>query len=526
MRNKVITADEAAKLIKNGDMLGTVGFVRAGHPEELSMAVEKRFLETGEPNGLTLYCCAGQSNGKDNVGANRLCKEKLLKRVVLGHLNLLKDVIPLINGNKLEAYNLPQGVMLHLLRAIASKKPGVITPIGLKTFVDPRLNGGKLNSVTTEDIVELVKFDGKEYLRYKPHKLNVGFIRGTYADEKGNLTWGREALKLEHLTMALAVKACGGIVIAQVEAIAKADSFDPHDVLVPGVLVDYVVVASTPEYHMQTGGAIYEPWLNGDIKIPLSDIARLPLDERKVACRRAALELTPDSVINLGIGMPEGVGAVFAEEDVVDLATGTVESGPIGGVACGTLRFGASVNLDAFMEHTDQFNLYDGGCLDLTVLGMAELDAVGNVNVSKFGPRIAGAGGFINISQSSKKVVFMGTFTAGGFKCEIKDGKLVILQEGKIIKFKKAVEHVTFSGDFARENNLNVLFITERAVFTIGPQGLTLIEIAPGIDLEKDVLANMEFKPIIAKDLKTMDPRIFADKPMNIRAEIMAKAAG
>jgi propionate CoA-transferase len=524
MRNKVITADEAAKLIKNGDMVGTVGFVGAGHPGEITVAIEKRFLETGQPNGLTLYCCAGQQNGKDNIGANRVCKEKLLKRVVLGHMNLMPDLSPLIIGNKLEAYNLPQGVLTHLLRAIASRKPGVITTIGLKTFVDPRLSGGKLNSITTEDIVELVKFDGKEYLRYKPHTINVGLIRGTYADEKGNLTWGREAIKLEQLTMALAVKACGGTVIAQVEAVAKAGSFDPHDVLVPGVLVDYVVVATNPVYHMQTGAAVYEPWLNGDIKIPLSEIAKMPLDERKIICRRTALELTPDSIINLGIGIPEGVGAVFAEEDVVDLATGTVESGPIGGVAASALRFGASVNPEAFLEHPDQFNLYDGGCLDLAVLGMAELDAAGNVNVSKFGPRVAGAGGFINITQSSKKVVFVGTFTASGFKCDIKDGKLVILQEGKIIKLKKAVEHITFSGEFARENNLKVLYVTERAVFAIRPEGLTLIEIAPGIDLEKDVLANMEFKPIVAKDLKTMDPRIFVDAPMKIKDEIIAKA--
>lgn len=516
MKSKLISVEDAAKLIKNGDTVTMAGFIQAGHAEAVDIEVEKRFLATGEPNNITLVFAASQSNPTTNSGMNRWCKDGLLKRIVGGHLNLQKDMAGMILENKFEAYNFPQGVMLHLFRAIGGKQPGLVTHIGLRTFADPRVEGGKLNSITTEDLVELVKLGDAEYLWYKPMKIDVAIIRGTYADEKGNLTWEKEAMKLEHLVIAMAAKASGGIVIAQCEAIAKAGTLPPKDVFVPGMLVDYVCVARSPEEQPQTSAALYEPWLSGQVKMPLSAIEPMLISERKVVCRRAALELKPNMVINLGIGIPEYVGAVAAEEGLIEYLTSTVESGPIGGVAQSALRFGSCINPEAFLEHPVMFDFYNGGGLDLTVLGMAELDENADLNVSKFGPRVAGAGGFINITQSTKTIVFVGTFTAGGLKCKVGGGKLTIEQEGKTKKFIKKVAQITFSGQFAREHNLKVYFVTERAVFTIGPNGPLLIEIAPGVDLEKDVLGQMEFKPEIAKDLKLMDERIFMDQPMGI----------
>ena len=516
MKDKHITPKQAAALIKNGDTVTTVGFMLAGHAETISKAVEQRFLETGEPNNLTLFFAASQSNPTTNTGLNRWCKPGLIKRIIAGHLNLQKDMAAMINSNQVEAYNFPQGALLHLLRAIGGKQPGLITPIGLRTFVDPRLEGGKLNAAATEDLIELITVGGKEYLWYKPLPVNVAIIRGTYADERGNLTWGREAMRLEHLQVALAAKASGGIVIAQVEAIGQAGSLPAKDIFVPGILVDYIVVAEVPDEHLQTTAAAHEPWLSAEVKMPTDAIAPMPLDERKVICRRAAMELLPNMAINLGIGIPEGVGAIAAEEGLSPYLTSTVESGVIGGIAQSGLRFGSTINPEAFLDHSTQFDFYNGGGLDLTVLGLAEVDEAGNLNVSKFGPRVAGAGGFINITQSSRKIVFTGTFTASGLKCAVADGKLHILQEGKAKKMIKKVLQVTFSAAHARENNLDVLFVTERAVFTIGPSGLILLEVAPGIDLEKDVLGNMEFVPQISPDLKQMDARLFLDKPMGL----------
>jgi propionate CoA-transferase len=523
LKNKHISEEQAARLINNGDTVVTVGFMLAGHADAVSKAVEKRFLETGEPKGITMLFGASQSNPTNNTGLNRWCKPGLIKRIIGGHLNLQKDMAALIIENKVEAYNFPQGVIIHLIRAIGGKQPGLVTHIGLQTFADPRLEGGKLNSVTAENLVELVALGGKEYLWYKPQHVNVAIIRGTLADEKGNLTWGKEAMRLEHLQAAMAAKACGGIVIAQVETLCAAGSLPAKDVFVPGMLVDYVVVAKNPEEHPQTAADVYEPWLSAQARIPVSAIAPIPLDERKVICRRAALELLPDAVINLGIGIPEGVGAVASEEGLTEYLTGTVESGAIGGVAQSGLRFGTAINPEAFMNHSDQFDFYNGGGLDLTVLGLAEVDGQGNLNVSKFGPRVAGAGGFINITQSSKKIIFTGTFTASGLKCRIGDGRLTIEQEGKVKKFIKKVSQVTFSADFARENNLEVYFVTERAVFTPGPSGLVLAEIAPGVDLKKDILANMEFEPQIHPGLKVMDERIFTDKPMGLLKGFLQK---
>ncbi len=521
---KFISADEAAKMIKTGDTVAISGFMGMGHPEEISQAVERRFLETGEPRDLTLTFGASQNDGKSNWGLNRWGKEGLLKKVVSGHWGLQPEIIKMAVEEKIEAYNLPQGVVMHLFRAIAGKKPGILTHVGLGTFVDPREKGGKLNSISHEEYVRVMEIDGKEYLFYKSYPINVGIIRGTSADENGNISIEREAISLEFLAIALAARGSGGKVIVQVERLVKAGTLHPMMVKIPGVAVDAVVLAK-PENHWQIPFAEqYNPSLCGETKIPLSEVPPLPLSERKVACRRCAMELVPGANANFGIGMPSGLGAICAEEDIANEIKMSVEPGVIGGVSLGALYFGAAINPEAIIDHPNMFDFYDGGGLDIAVLGMAEMDENGNVNVSKFGPRIAGAGGFINITQSAKKVVFCGTFTAGGLDLEIGDGQLKIKKEGKVKKLIQKVEHITFSGNYARKNGQVILYVTERAVFELRPEGVTLIEIAPGMDLENDILKNMDFKPVIASDLKTMDPRIFSEKtPMGIKKEILAK---
>ena len=522
MKNKVMTAEESVKLIKSGATVAISGFIGMGHPEEVSKAVEESFLKNGTPNNITLAYGASQNDGKSNWGLNRWCKEGLISKIIAGHFNLQPDMPKLINQEKVEAYAVPQGVMMHLFRAIGGKKPGVITHVGLKTFADPRETGGRLNNRSKDEIVKLIELEGKEYLWYKSFPIDVAIIRGTTADERGNISCEKEAIRLEFYALAMAAHNSGGKVIVQVERMTQNGSIDPRDVVVPGTMVDAIVVAK-PENHWQTLAGQYDPSLTGDTRMILSDIKPIPLDDRKIICRRAAMELIPDAVINLGIGMPEGVSAVAAEEGIIDFLTATVEPGLIGGVPCGGLKFGCAINAEAMIEHPSQFDFYDGGGLDWACLGMAELDVYGNVNVSKFGPRIAGPGGFVNITQNAKTVVFCGTLTASGLEIAVADGKLKIVSEGKAKKLVPKVGHITFSGDYAREKGQKVLYVTERAVFEMRQDGLTLTEIAPGVDLEKDVLEQMEFKPKIAQDLKRMDVRIFRDEPMGIKAEIMAK---
>lgn len=515
---KVISAEDAIAIVHDRDVLATTGYGGNGTPDFLMRALEKRFVETGSPRGLTLVWAGGQGDAKDK-GLNQLGHEGLIRRCIGGHYGLIPKLEQLAVQNKIEAYNLPEGVIVHLYRDIAAKKPGTLSKVGLGTFVDPRIEGGRMNEVTRDEIVRLVEFDGEESLFYKAFPLNVVFLRGTTADPNGNITMERETLVLENLALAMAAKNSGGYVICQVERVAAEGSLDSRQVRIPGILVDCVVQAE-PEHHMQTYGTQYNPAYSGEVNIPLSAIRPLVLDERKVIARRAAMELAPNSVVTLGVGLPDAIGNVMGEERIQDLVTPVLDLGVIGGVPMGGLDFGAVVNKHAAIDHAAAFDLVDGGGLDAAFLGFAECDRHGNINASRFAKRISGCGGFINISQNTHKVVFVGTFSSGGLEIALADGRVRVAKEGRFMKFVDAVGQITFSGRYAARRGQEILYITERCVFRLIEEGLQLTEVAPGIDAERDVLRYLPFRPFVG-ELATMNPAIFLPKPIGLRGRML-----
>lgn len=514
MVDKVVSLEDAVAVISDNDTICVSGFVGIGTPEALVRGLAERFAEQQEPKDISLLFAAAPGDGKDR-GLNRLAQQGLVKRAIGGHWSLVPKLGKMAVENQIAAYNLPLGCISQLYREIAGGKPGMFSKVGLNTFVDPRQLGGAINDASTEHLVELKNLDGEEWLFYKSIPIDVAFIRGTTADRLGNITMEREALTLDMLSIAQAAKNSGGLVIAQVERLAAAGSMNPREVIVPANLVDCVVVAE-PEDHRQTYDTQYSHAFTGRMKGVVDELPPMPFSDRKIIARRAAMELPINGVVNLGIGMPEGVGTVANEENILDHITLTTEAGVLGGVPQSGLDFGAAINADAVIQTNQQFDFYDGGGLDMACLGMAEVDQHGNVNVSRFKDRFAGAGGFINISQNARKLVFVGTFTARGLRVECADSKLSIACEGSMPKFIENVEQITFNGQYAAQKGQDVQYVTERCVFRLTTEGLELSEVAPGIDIERDILAHMAFKPIV-RNPKLMKSELFGTEPMRLR---------
>ena len=491
-----ITATQAAALLRDGDTL-VIGGSGGGHavPDALLEAVGQRFRETGAPRDITALHPVGLGDGQTR-GAGHLAQEGLLKRVVSGTFVNSPGIARLALDEKIEAYTLPQGALSQLMREMAAGRAGLITKVGLNTFVDPRFGGGRQSRRATEDLIEVMTLKGEEYLFYRPYALNIAFIRGSSIDEAGNLSMEHEAVTLEMLSIAQATRRQGGLVIAQAKRLVPSGTLHPKMVKVPGILVDAFVIVPDQWQTYETQDSLA---YSGHHRVALDEVPRLPPGPRRVVARRGALELFEGAICNLGSGIFTGIANVAAEEGVLGRICLTNEQGNIGGAPASGNEAGAAMSPDAQVDQPYQFDFYDGGGLDLAFLSFAEFDAAGNVNVSRFGGRIVGPGGFINISQGARRVVFGGTLTAG-------DSKKAVRQ----------VEQISFSGPYGRSRGQEVLYVTERAVFRLGDAGPALIEIAPGLDLERDVMAAMEFRPVVSPALRTMSPELFANRPMGL----------
>jgi len=530
---KFITAQQAAKLIPDGATVGLAGMGLSGWAEELACAVRDSFKETGHPRDLSLKQGSALGDwgyGNQFIGWNRSRREGgpdtehgargatrfgeagpgLVRKWTSAHVGSAFALCDLARKNQLESYCLPQGVIINLWREIGAGRPGLLTKVGLGTFVDPRVEGGRMNECAKDELVKVVNFEGEEYLFYPSFHVDVALLRGTIADENGNISFARESVINEGFSVANATKNCGGIVIVQVEYLAKRETLPAKEIKIPGKLVDYVVVARDPKSCWQAEGDYWEPAFSGELRKPLNAIEPLPFDERKVICRRCAMELKAGDLINLGVGMPADIAKVVNEEGLIDKVTMSTESGMVGGVPSALPSFGSAYNPEAIITPNEMFDLISGGGLNMTCLGIGEVDKYGNNNVSRMGSRLTGPGGFIDISSNTPKVIFAGNFV-GKAKLKLGGGKIEVVEEGTIRKFVDQVGQITFSGQYAPENQ-EVLYITERAVFKLINHKMTLIEVAPGLDLQRDVLDQMGFKPEISPDLKTMDPRIFQEQ--------------
>ncbi len=516
-----INAKAAAELIPDHATVAVDGFIGFCLADDILGEIEHRFIQEGHPKDLSVVNVAGLGGDGKNRGINHFAHKGLMRRFLCSNLSLAPKLYPLIMENAFPTFMMPQGVLSHMMRAIASHGPGIISQVGMKTFVDPRVDGGRINEAAKESqetIVELTKLRGEDYLFYPAFPLDVALIKGSKADTKGNVSIEKEAIHIEQFEMAAAAKNSGGIVMVQVDEVVEHGEIHPQMVTVPGSLVDYVVVGSpgnTGQHFI--GDCQPVPSWCGDEKVPLDHMEAMPLNIQKAICRRSLFELSAGDFINLGIGVPMHVSDVLNEEGLIDKICSSIESGVTGGAPAAGLATGAAYNPEAILKQPDIFDFYDGGGIDFAGLGAAEIDRHGNVNVSRFAGKVTGPGGFINITQGAKTVCFLGTFTAGKSDIRIEDSKLRVLEDGPHIKFKEHVGHITFSGDYSVEKGTQkVFYITERAVFQLTEQGLALIEIAPGADLEKDILRKMEFRPVISPNLKEMDARIFQSGPMGL----------
>lgn len=520
---KFITPAEAAALIPDGARIGVGGFATAGSADAVLRCLNERFQATGSPRDLSILCptCAIVIEGqKKQYGLIALDGEGMVSALYTSRLGTGHRLAELAAQNKLAAYILPLGVLGHLFRAQAGNKPGILTHVGKYTFADPRNEGCRLNRKAMdrgEELVTLVEADGKEYLFYRVIPMDLCLIRGTYADEDGNVSIAQEVIPAESVEMAEAVHNSGGIVIVQVSKVVSRNSIPPTQVAIHRKLVDYVVEAAPEDHPFSYTDQEYRPELVGGLRVPEKSVEPMEMGLRKIIARRGAMELERDWLVNLGFGISDGVAVVANEEGLAKDISLSIETGIFGGVPLPGNRMGQGVNQEAIYRMADIFDLYDGGVLDATFLSFAEVDEEGNVNVSKFGGHIIGPGGFINIAQNTKRLHFLAAFTAGGLDCGVENGRLAIHQDGKRKKFRKKVESITFSGKYAVESGQEVLYITERAVFRLMPEGLMLVEIAPGVDLERDILAQMEFTPLISPELKEMDARIFRPEKMGLR---------
>ena len=521
---KFISAQEAAEIILDGKTICPIAMTLVSVSESVLKALEKRFLETGQPKNLTLLHSCGQSDRQR--GIQHFAHEGFVTRIIGSHWGLQPRWMEMIAGNQVEAYCMPQGQIAQLYRSMACGLPGKMAKVGLGTFIDPRQEGGKMNDRTKNlpDLIDVMTFKGEEYLFYNAIPIDYCIIRGTTVDEMGNLTTDEEAMKLEVLAGVLATKRFGGKVIAQAKYRSQTGTLDPKSVTVPGVFIDAVVMCDNPqEDHRQTSSWYFDPSYSGQLRVPATVIEPPQFNVRKYIARRAAMEIFPGAIINLGTGIPNDmVGKVCNEEGIADEIMITVESGMYGGIQAGGVDFGIAQNLIAMITHVEQMDYYNGAGVDITFMGAGELDEEGNVNATKMGKRCTGAGGFIDITQNAKKVVFCATFTASGAEYSFSPQGIKIAQEGAVRKMVKKVAQISFNGPEARKKGQKVVYVTERAVFELRREGVVLTEIAPGIDLQKDILDLMDFKPIVSKELKTSSLDLFKEGPFGLKKSFIA----
>lgn len=508
---KFLESPEAVDLIADGQTVGSSGFRFAASPEELFQSLGRRYEQTSHPRDLSLVFASAQGDSARMSGLDHLAQPGMLRRVIGGFFGVTPKLNAMVISNAVAAYNLPQGQLTRLYHSIGTRQPGLLTRVGLHTYIDPRLGGGKMNEVAAEELIEVMQVSGAEYLFYRSFPIHVALIRATTSDEYGNLSMEREAVRLEALPLACAARASGGIVIAQVEGVVDRHTLHPRMVEVPGYMVDVVVVSREPEItHRQTVQKIYTPEYCGEMRAPGASVVPLPSGPRRIVARRSVMELRKGAVVNLGSGMPEGIGSILSERGESDMVYLTLESGVSGGIPETQPDFGVAINPDSIIRHDDQFCFYNSGGIDTAFLGFAQVDGRGNVNVSRFSGQIVGCGGFIDIAQNAKEVVFCGTFNSGGLEVEIGKSGLRILREGRHLKFVPEVEQITFNGKYALSNGQNVLYVTERCVFRLMTEGMMLEEIAPGVDLQKDIVGQMRFVPLISPDLRLMDVSCFS----------------